>query len=62
MVPGSRSTRTERGTYLLFEAWHEVRLGKTFEQLTNLIEVDVHALELKIRGAIVAACCQIYDR
>lgn len=57
MVPGSRSTRTARGTYLFPLAWDTVRIEHAHvvksNASTNLVEVDVHALQLEIGGAIV---------
>jgi hypothetical protein len=56
MVPGSRSTRTARGTNLLLEAcygsvWSFI--CHEHSRATYFIEVDIHALELEVRGAVV---------
>jgi hypothetical protein len=56
MVPGSRSTRTARGTNLLFEAcygsvWSFV--CQAHSRATYFVEIDIHALKLEVRGAVV---------
>jgi hypothetical protein len=60
MVPGSKSTRTARGTYLLPDACR-ISVVSDYGYLaalrrtgpTHLVEVDVHALELELGGAVV---------
>lgn len=60
-MPGSRSTSTARGTYLLPDACPACQLaGSTLAcsgvvVRTYLIEVDAHTLQLEIRRAIVPA-------
>lgn len=59
MVPGSKSTRTARGTYLLPEAYEgQLYVCKSAERTHYLVEVDVHALQLEVGGTIVAVADQ----